>query len=702
MNMFINTKNIAAKALTLISAAALTLSSCVQLGEEQDGAYGYLTITGFDVNVQVEQLVPTKGANLPNISEPNESDIVYKVTDKNGKVYQSNDNSWVSPLRIPVGSYTLEAWSGSNDEFGAPYFYGKTENASINIGNNTGNVTLYVANSLVAVTLGKDLEGHFTANEDKCVKLSVSDNSYVEATLGEYVFVPSGKELNVTVSGTPKKFECKLTADPKKAHNVIISAHGILSSAQMSWGDKIVITDPVKLMEGTVMDNIVYQAIPSDSDDWTTSITSKSEDGIHIINGLAKEKTYKVRAVLPKNTYSNEVEVISISAKAEHSTTDGLLDGTDIITNIVFPTSLNNSNPTISYELTDNSSKGIRRSFNENPNVSVADSDGSTSDANWPYLPKDYSYNLKATITVNGKQISSMTTIKVPAPSFTVTTRPVSSYTYYYDDKNVEAANNSGIGGSAIWIETKIGISDKLITKYGIGLTGNFSTNKGKSGSYTESSGLSSNIYICKNDNLKSLEWDEHKISYETKVTFDNVTVSNNRSDVPCHVTGLPYNIAFTSQNSQVSGWSYINISKYNKDYQFKYNESGGHLLYYAYTNDRGCNLFSPMYYVPEMLKVNYIATFSAGNTGFNSKSYTIYSGVTTEQNVKTDGPSTSISEKNGCLTNGFNSVSLQTQSPLSLSNRNRISISHNADLNWGQTEEHYIYIKEFIIQYAE
>ena len=149
--MFINTKNIAAKALTLISAAALTLSSCVQLGEEQDGAYGYLTITGFDVNVQVEQLVPTKGANLPNISKPNESDIVYKVTDKNGKVYQSNDNSWVSPLRIPVGSYTLEAWSGSNDEFGDPYFYGKTENASINIGNNTGNVTLYVANSLVAV-----------------------------------------------------------------------------------------------------------------------------------------------------------------------------------------------------------------------------------------------------------------------------------------------------------------------------------------------------------------------------------------------------------------------------------------------------------------------------------------------------------------------------------------------------------------------
>lgn len=574
MNMFINTKNIAAKALTLICATALTLSSCVQLGEEQDGAYGYLTITGFDVNVQVEQLVPTKGANLPNISEPNESDIVYKVTDKNGKVYQSNDNSWVSPLRIPVGSYTLEAWSGSNEKFGSPYFYGKTENASINIGNNTGNVTLYVANSLVAVSLGEDLEGHFAANEGKCVKLSVSDNSYVEATLGEYVFVPSGKELNVTVSGTPKDFKSKLTADPKTAHNVIISAHGILSSAQMSWGDKIVITDPVKLMEGTVMDNIKYQAIPSDSNDWTESRpSSKSEDGIHVINGLDKEKTYKVRAVLPNNTYSNEVEVISISAKAEHSTTDGLLDGTDIITNVVFPTSLNNSNPTISYELTDNSSKGVGRTFNENPDVSVADSDGSTSDANWPYLPKDYSYNLKATIIVNGKQISSMTTIEVPAPEFEVTSGAYTSYSLYLGG-NATEANKCG----ADTIYNLQSVTPKIAQA----LLGNPKYNKSQSVKVNGGSPITS-------DKISVQEWKEYIVA--ASYTFAGTTCS---TDHKVHITGLPYTVSFQN-NTSPNGWSFSNKS------------SGGSGTSRIILKEGTAYALSPIFHVPNDLEVSAI-----------------------------------------------------------------------------------------------
>lgn len=728
--MFIKKANIKLYAAALFSA--FIASSCLNLDETQDAGYGYLTITGIDVDINVSELVPTKSGSTVDIESvrnyvrPELSSATVKVTDSKGKEYDWEEGQ---QLTLPLGAYTVSATYGSNT-FDAPCFVG-TASGTISDAASSATVKFTLANSVMKVT--NTIPEHYAPVADNPVKISLVNDATknVSAPIGTYVFVPYGETLKVDVTGmstagVEKNFSYTMTSATEacKAYNVQIADGGAsmhevyLSDKQIAWGDMIVITNPAtfKGISSANQSAVVYEAIPVPSEgteaDWSNP--KKATDGV--ISGLESGTSYCVRARVggvPSSPVTLKPTVTGLSASAAHTDTNGEteggdLDGTDV--QATFKSPHNKVTEAISEwsfkvcKSTDENTALRTFNFAEGIVSGTVNSDGSdlTGANDWPYLPQG-DYTLIATATMeNGTKVSSKTPIEVPAPSFTVTTRPVSSYTYYNDDKNVDAANNSGIGGSDIWIETKIGIADKLITKYGIGLTGNFSTNKGKSGSYTESSGLSSNIYICKNDNLKSLEWDEHKISYETKVTFDNVTFSNNRSDVPCHVTGLPYNIAFTSQNSQVSGWSYINISKYNKDYQFKYNESGGHLLYYAYTNDRGCNLFSPMYYVPEMLKVNYIATFSAGNTGLNSKSYTIYSGVTTEQNVKTDGPSTSISEKNGCLTYGFNSVSLQTQIPLSLSNRNRISISHNADLNWGQTEEHYIYIKEFIIQYAE
>ena len=552
--MFINTKNIAAKALTLISAAALTLSSCVQLGEEQDGAYGYLTITGFDVNVQVEQLVPTKGANLPNISEPNESDIVYKVTDKNGKVYQSNDNSWVSPLRIPVGSYTLEAWSGSNDEFGAPYFYGKTENASINIGNNTGNVTLYVANSLVAVTLGKDLEGHFTANEDKCVKLSVSDNSYVEATLGEYVFVPSGKALYVKVKGSNTaggesiEYSVGITADKIQkgyAHNVILSVNedslpsvNFGESNVVAWGNAIFITSSATARSTNVdMNKVKYYAREVGTSSWTYQAEN------NIISGLESDKTYEVMAsVGALSSVPFTPSVNNIIASAKHTDTNGDASGGDLNgTDLKIDEASIPSNVKSNCTFTLNNSNGDTiHSFTSLQFVGADATDG------WPYLPQGQ-YTLIATATVNGKEISSMTTIKVPAPEFGVTFKNAyTSYDKYKGTNNISQSTSEANTCDPDMLKGS-GVSCTISSQ----LMGNQKYSKSFKVHKRDETPIGNiKTEFSSNDfthDIDGLNWTSYEVA--SSFTFDGVTKTSGYKTH--HITGLPYDLSKAPQKDK-------------------------------------------------------------------------------------------------------------------------------------------------------
>lgn len=540
--MFINTKNIAVKALAFISAAALTLTSCVQLGEEQESAYGYLTISGFDVDVQVEQLVPTKGLDLPTISEPYASTIVYKVTDKDGKTYQSNEESWSNPLRIPVGSYTLEAWSGSNS-FGSPYFYGKKENGSIDVGNNTGTVTLSVANSLVAVTLGDNVSDHFTAAGGNCVKLSDGTSS-IETTLDNYVFVPSGKNLTVfvtgnnTAGGTAKEYNVGISKDDVKpgfAHNVILSVTGDLpditftESNVVAWGNAIFITSPATASSGNVdMSKVTYKARVKGETDWTH--TAKN----NIISGLESGKTYEVIAsvgALSSTPFTPSV-VGNVKASAKHSDTNGedpggYLDGTDL--SIDAGTLPDKVKGNCSFTLYDANNNNIR-TFTD------LEFDGSKATDGWPYLPQG-NYTLEATATIDNVTVSSMAGIEVPAPSFTVTSGAYTSYSKYLEgDSN--AANDCNAETIYDLQEASPNIVSSLLNN----------SNYQKSTTCSISLDDSANS----SESVGTLSWGQHVV--KASYTFDNTPCS---SEYTLHITGLPYKpVNMVEADWKFSSWN--------------------------------------------------------------------------------------------------------------------------------------------------
>ena len=277
MKMFINKTNIKLLAAALLTA--LAAPSCMNLDETREGGYGYLTISGLDLDVQVEQLVPTKAVELPTIETPDLTQVVYKVTDKNGDTYQSNTATWTNPLSIPIGNYKIEAWIGSNG-FDGPYFYGSKEDQLRGESKEDG-VTLSVANTLVAVSVSDELKGHFSPNTGNCVKVSLNNTTYRETTLDKYLFVPAGENLTITVAGknavgADKSFvyDFNPQGSSGKAYNVVASAHGVLTSEQICFGNQIVVVTPPAFMAGTNLDNLIYQAIDADETNWATNFCS--------------------------------------------------------------------------------------------------------------------------------------------------------------------------------------------------------------------------------------------------------------------------------------------------------------------------------------------------------------------------------------------------------------------------------------------
>ena len=103
--MFINKTNI--KLLAAVLLTALAAPSCMNLDETQEGGYGYLTISGLDLDVQVEQLVPTKAEpvtlnSLGIDAAPVEANAVFTlVKDGESQTVQPN-----SELKLQAGTYT--------------------------------------------------------------------------------------------------------------------------------------------------------------------------------------------------------------------------------------------------------------------------------------------------------------------------------------------------------------------------------------------------------------------------------------------------------------------------------------------------------------------------------------------------------------------------------------------------------------------
>ena len=592
MNMFINTKNIAAKALTLISAAALTLSSCVQLGEEQDGAYGYLTITGFDVNVQVEQLVPTKGAdgettvdisamigkeNMPELSEVT---VIPKTPQEGGPDYYT----WKvgETLKLPRGVYTLLAECGENG-FETPWFEGTGEVEVIALDSVEGKVVFTLANSVMKVTNG--MTDHFTVADETDVTISSTDNDLTVKSITtkmnnnttDYVFVPSGKALYVKVTGSntaggeSKEYSVGITADKIQkgyAHNVILSVDedslpsvNFGESNVVAWGNAIFITSSATVTSTNVdMNKVKYYAREVGTSSWTHQAEN------NIISGLESDKTYEVMAsVGALSSVPFTPSVNNIIASAKHTDTNGDasggdLNGTDLkIDEASIPYNVK-SNCTFTLN---NSNGDTIHSFTSLQFVGADATDG------WPYLPQGQ-YTLIATATVNGKEISSMTTIKVPAPKFEVT---VSGYTTYdrYLAGDLNEANNLNKRLLVEGRKVELGISNDILkcdnykslltyssVKYSNGDLGTFYIGENATNEITYDN-------VSYNDS----QWGSY--AFNASVTFDGYTAKDEHL---CHITGLPYTanppnatewetnqgtVSFNDGHARLGDWSWSN-----------------------------------------------------------------------------------------------------------------------------------------------
>lgn len=521
--MFINKTNIKLLAAALLTA--LAAPSCMNLDETREGGYGYLTISGLDLDVQVEQLVPTKAGettvdisrvggyyNLQNLP----SDVQNIVTvEKDGETCD-----WEGKA-LPYGEYTVKAACGSND-FGRPFY---TCIQTVNIQSSETEVTLMysLANSVMQVING--MNGHIDSSKQMTISSSEVSGE-VKTGFGSYVFVPSGKSLTLSGSnaaGTGFSYTLgKL--DPCKAYDVTLTPYGLpeleLSGAQMLIGTTLTILTPATIKGSANSASIVYEA--TTDAEWNTANMKSStvQNGIHVIEGLAAGSNCKVRARIGA-IISAPVEITPISVSADHSYTNGLLDGTDLkISNV--PDGLKDM-ITFTLEKDGRTYRSGVKDYSDD-----IDHNGSD-DTTWPYLPHG-TYNLTATCG----NVSTTMNITVGAPSFTVSTGAYTSYTKY-SAGDISGANSCDAGTIYNLQSVIPAISDVLLSN----------------ANYTKSSSVKVDSNSVTGETLNGQSWSQHTVT--PSYTFAGTTCSTNHT---VHITGLPYNKIKSQPNS--SDWSRV------------------------------------------------------------------------------------------------------------------------------------------------
>jgi len=562
--MFINNKYTVTRTLSLIASLAIAFTSCVQLGEEQDAAYGYLTIGGFDVDVQVGQLVPTKADGTVNISgvtgysAPSLSSVTVTSVEDNSKTYEWSG----TVLKLPVGNYTLAATSGSN-AFDAPYFTGEGTVEVISGQEVTGKVTFTLANSVMKVTLAEGFDQHFIPEGETPVTISGTSES-VSVAMDTYVFVPSDEQLTVKIDGKSsaeieRDYTVDVTPSAATAYDVVLSTGGAalptieLSKDQLAWGNRIFITAPAgftgNISEGNKA-KLVYEAIEATSPDWNNPKTASGG----VIKGLEAGTVYKVRARVG-NLTSNEISlkplVSGLESSAAHTKTGNDLDGTDVTTTFTSPAQV----------VTDAISGWtfqLYKSDETEPLREYTDTDGSvTSDGSlitdikgWPYLPQG-TYRLKATATLNDNDnstVSSMTDIKVGAPEFSVSVSGKTSYSYYTSQG--AAVANTKDAETIHEVSSNITIADNIL--------GNSNYSKPTVTYEVDGKTVSGTYSASKTHNhqggISGLSWNSHTL--KATVTFDG---KESVGECPCVITGLPYSYNFVNgslDKYRADGWT--------------------------------------------------------------------------------------------------------------------------------------------------
>lgn len=610
---FNNIRSIAAVAL----ASASLLTSCVELEEDGNDAVGYLDVPALEVDLSVDDLLLTKALDF-EVVEPSVSDIHFVVKDKNGTVRYDGNGLWEEPLVLPVGSYSVEASYGSNG-FGAPYFTGSAEGSIGHLGKVTPELTMKLSNSLVKVSVASSLEGHFTPGNE----VSFNDGTHT-AGYNAWTYVPAGQDISVTLAlagttsaGTPASFTHTLSnPSPKVAYDVVcgktetnwpsITMSAI--SAEDVWASLIYITAPASF-DGNISDDnkaeVIYEAIPSSSSDWTSALSSTS--GNPVIKGLTPGIEYQVRArvggLISTNVAKVTPQLDGLSVSAVHTETSGELDGTDVTSLFSKSDLVKSSIDSWSISLCKADGTVLR------DGLSLGLSDGSsiTATNGWPYLPtgNGEAYVLKASAVMDGTTYTfdDIAITGLSTPDFSLTMSSYTSYDKYAATnniaKNVNEANSCD-SGTLYNAGAKWGISTNLMknTNYSKTLVIDIDGNKDRT--YTVD-------YNELYENITGLGWSAHTL--KVSMTFDNRTVSKTQTH---HITGLPYRASppVSVSTSSVYGWTNGegNAQKWESGY-LQLGVHGSKQVQTAYKD----------FYIPSTIDVSLSSKIAAHNAPVNT-----------------------------------------------------------------------------------
>lgn len=610
---FNNIRSIAAVAL----AFASLLTSCVGLEEDGNDAVGYLDVPALEVDLSVDDLLLTKALDF-EVVEPSVSDIHFVVKDKNGTVRYDGNGLWEEPLVLPVGAYSVEASYGSNG-FDAPYFTGSAEGSIGHLGKVTPELTMKLSNSLVKVSVDSSLEGHFTPGNE----VSFNDGTHT-AGYNAWTYVPAGQDISVTLAlagttsaGTPASFTHTLSnPSPKVAYDVVcgktetnwpsITMSAI--SAEDVWASLIYITAPASF-DGNISDDnkaeVIYEAIPSSSSDWTSALSSTS--GNPVIKGLTPGIEYQVRArvggLISTNVAKVTPQLDGLSVSAVHTETSGELDGTDVTSLFSKSDLVKSSIDSWSISLCKADGTVLR------DGLSLGLSDGSsiTATNGWPYLPtgNGEAYVLKASAVMDGTTYTfdDIAITGLSTPDFSLTMSSYTSYDKYAATnniaKNVNEANSCD-SGTLYNAGAKWGISTNLMknTNYSKTLVIDIDGNKDRT--YTVD-------YNELYENITGLGWSAHTL--KVSMTFDNRTVSKTQTH---HITGLPYRASppVSVSTSSVYGWTNGegNAQKWESGY-LQLGVHGSKQVQTAYKD----------FYIPSTIDVSLSSKIAAHNAPVNT-----------------------------------------------------------------------------------
>lgn len=571
----------------LIFGLALGMTSCVETMKDGDMSTGFLGIPVLEADIQVEEFGATKATPapaLPTLSVPDHSKLHFKVTGSDSKVVWDKDGRWSDPLKMPVGSYTIEVTYGPNT-YGNPWYTGTCTGNISAVTEAVPAIGLRLCNSLLAVVLADDFTQHFTPseeNEGKCVTIS-STSGNITTTLGKYVFVPAEETLTIQVAGTNSTGESKILSRTLKNPLSAATATYVTCSltatdaptitmseipAADAWGNTAYV--PLATTANISPENVAQMQYFASANNWTDSVegTIVEIDRKKLVKftGLKPGATYKVRAQLGA-LKSNEVSMtmstsaLSIKTAADHTYTDsGELDGTDFTASFSVAEKFGVTASSLQLCKTDGTVLTVLRTVALNGTSADWISDGSTlkGPRDWPYLPKG-NYILKGTASQNGVEVHlEEKSITVDdAPTFTVNTP--SAHTSYntYLASGAAAANNEV--GSTIY-----GIANN-----GVKISNDILTNdnyKSLIGGYT--------YFIDKEKvdegNNANQSWGAHDIV--AKYTFDKVTAESD--PLTCNVTGLPYKSQTPTQTNWTGNaekWESSQVILSNQTIQIKF-----------------------------------------------------------------------------------------------------------------------------------